>query len=429
MCSKWSWDNVVVLSYSPSQILHEAFRVAVDAASPRVCMASHLEELAVGDALVLGAGKAAASMAVAFNEFSNSEIRGLVVTRYGHGLCDGESAGGIEVVEAGHPLPDEAGVEAGSKMMELAASVRKDETLYFLVSGGGSALCVAPLHGVTLEQKRSATDFLMRSGADIREINCVRRHLSAIKGGRLAKAAHPARVVTIAISDVPGDSLCDIASGPTVPDPTTQHNAVTVLEKFRYPKLDELRDVLTSPTNESPKPDNSEFAKDVSLTVATSKTAMDAAAILLTKNGYEVLRLGDDLAADARELGREHALQAKRFSKQGKPIALLSGGETTVVVRGNGKGGRNMEYLASLALELCGCEGVYALAADTDGIDGSSDAAGAFISPDLEREALKEHLETNDTHSFFESQSLLVKTGPTRTNVNDFRLVLVAAKS
>ena len=414
------------------RLLTDAFQCAVDAASPPVCMAPHLNELLSGDALVLGAGKAAASMAAAFAEKSTGSVRGLVVTRYGHGLREGESAGGIEVVEAGHPLPDEAGVEAGRRTLELAGSMRSGESLFFLVSGGGSALCVAPLSGVTLDQKRDATNYLLRSGADVREINCVRRHLSAIKGGRLALAAHPARVVTLAISDVPGDSLSDIASGPTVPDPTTQGAAVAVLEKHKYAGLDALRGVLTDQANESPKPGDLAFSNDVERTVATSKTAMEASDAFLAEKGYEVLRLGDDLAADARELGREHARLAIQLSKQGKRVALLSGGETTVVVHGTGgRGGRNLEYLASLAVELDGCHGVYALAADTDGIDGSSDAAGAFIGPDLPGLArvagvdLHECLESNDTHRFFEACGLLVETGPTRTNVNDFRLIVV----
>ena len=395
-------------------------------------MAPHLRELPGGDALVLGAGKAAASMAVAFNDRATSNVRGLVVTRYGHGLRGGESAGGIEVVEAGHPLPDEAGVEAGRRMLELARSVRSDETLWFLVSGGGSALCVAPLEGVSLEQKQSTTDFLMRNGADIREINCVRRHLSAIKGGRLAQAARPARVVTLAISDVPGNALCDIASGPTVPDPTPQHEAIDVLKRYGYPDLDELRGALSDPALESPKPGDPNFTNDIARTIATSKTAMDAAHRFLDQQGYEVRRLGDELATDARELGREHARLARKLCEAGKRIALISGGETTVVVRAvGGRGGRNLEYLASLALELDGQEGVSALAADTDGIDGSSDAAGAFIGPDLPESAkaagvdLATCLDRNDTHRFFEACDLLVKTGPTRTNVNDFRLALI----
>ena len=414
-------------------MLLDAFQCAVDAASPRVCLAPHLEELPQGDALVLGAGKAAATMAVAFSDKATSDVRGLVVTRYGHGLREGESAGGIEVVEAGHPLPDEAGVEAGRRMLELARSVRSDETLWFLVSGGGSALCVAPLEGVSLEQKRSATDFLLRNGADIREINCVRRHLSAIKGGRLAQAARPARVVTLAISDVPGNALCDIASGPTVPDPTTQREAMEVLKRYGYPALEELAPVLSDPAFESPKPGDTGFAQDAETTIATSKTALDAAEAFLSGQGYEVRRLGDNLAADARELGREHARLAKEAAASSSSrVALLSGGETTVVVgRNAGRGGRNLEYLASLALELDGQEGVFALAADTDGIDGSSDAAGAFIAPNLPESAkaaavdLAACLDRNDTHKFFEACDLLVKTGPTRTNVNDFRLVLI----
>ncbi len=238
--------------------------------------------------------------------------------------------------------------------------------------------------------------------------------------------------MTLAISDVPGDSVSDIASGPTVSDPSTQGDAVEVLEKYGYPGLDELRGVLTDLANESPKPGDAGFAQDVARTVAMSKTAMVASDAFLAEKGYEVLRLGDDLAGDARELAREHARLAIQRSKQDKRVALLSGGETTVVVHGTGgRGGRNLEYLASLAVELDGRDGVYALAADTDGIDGSSDAAGAFFGPDLPALAkaagvdLRASLDKNDTHRFFESCDLLVKTGPTRTNVNDFRLIVV----
>jgi hydroxypyruvate reductase len=395
----------------------------------------HLDELLTGDALVLGAGKAAALMAAEFAQRAPGRVRGLVVTRYDHGLRPEESAGNIEVIEAQHPLPDGAGVEAGQRLLDLARSIHPNETLYFLVSGGGSALCAAPLPGVSLTLKSDTTDFLMRSGADIREINCVRRHLSAIKGGRLAVAAHPAKVVTLAISDVPGNSLGDIASGPTVPDPTTQGDAIRILERFACPQLEDLRSVLTDPANESPKPADAAFDNDNARAIATSKTAMDAAARFLSTQGCEVIRLGDDLTGDARSLGREHARLAIQHATEGKKAALLSGGETTVVLRENaGRGGRNLEYLASLAQELHGFKKVYALAADTDGIDGSSDAAGACFGPDLLTQAeansvdLAQCLEKNDTHHFFEACGLLVKTGPTRTNVNDFRLLLVGGK-
>jgi hydroxypyruvate reductase len=306
------------------------------------------------------------------------------------------------------------------------------ETLLFLASGGGSALSVAPLGTVTLEQKRLVTDYLMRNGADIRDINCVRRHLSALKGGRLAAAAHPARVVTLAISDVPGDELSDIASGPTIPDPTTAKQAREILERYEYPGRDELASVLAEPQFESPQPGDPAFASDQVRIIASAKTALDAAQGLLEARGFTVRRLGDHLTSRAHELGREHAVIAREVAAPGTRVALLSGGETGVVVTGkSGRGGRNLEYLAGLALELDGHENIVALAADTDGIDGNADHAGGVVVPEtlsLGRDAgvdLDLLLAKNDTYRYFQACKLLVETGPTRTNVNDFRLILI----
>jgi hydroxypyruvate reductase len=420
---------------SPAQTLIEAFNHAVESASPTNCFRPHLDELLTGGALVLGAGKAAALMAAEAASRAKGPMRGLVVTRYGHGLKPWESAGSIEVIEAGHPLPDSAGVEAGKRMLDLASSIQKSEKLYFIVSGGGSALCTAPLSGVSLDQKRAASGFLMRNGADISEINCVRRHLSSIKGGRLAAAAHPAQVVTLAISDVPGDNLCDIASGPTVPDPTSQVNALAILEKYGFQDLDALRPVLTDPKNETPKPGDPAFAQDEARIIADSGSAIGSAQAYLRKHGFDVIHLGSSLMGDARLLGQKHARLAKEHSASGRRTALISGGETTVVVGEDcGRGGRNLEYLASLALELDGADRIWALSADTDGIDGSSDAAGAWIGPEhLSSPGLASSLDTclrqSDTHRFFESCGTLIKTGPTRTNVNDFRLILIEARA
>ncbi len=412
------------------QLLLDAFHCAVAAASARNCLTA--DRLLQGDALVLGTGKASAAMAVVVNEQLTGAVRGLVVTRYGHGLQPAETAGPIEILEAGHPLPDEASAAAGQRLLRLARTIGSTETLLFLASGGGSALSVAPLGPITLEQKRLVTDYLMRSGADIRDINCVRRRLSALKGGRLAAAAHPARVVTLAISDVPGDELSDIASGPTIPDPTTAEQALEILERYEYPGRDELASVLAEPRFESPRPGDPAFASDQARIIASAKTALDAAQGLLEAQGFTVRRLGDHLTGRAHELGREHAGIATEIAAPGTRVALLSGGETGVVVTGKaGRGGRNLEYLAGLALELDGHENIVALAADTDGIDGNADHAGGVVVPEilsLGRDAgvdLDLLLAKNDTYRYFQACKLLVETGPTRTNVNDFRLILI----
>jgi glycerate 2-kinase len=371
-------------------------------------------------------------MAMVVNERSHGGVRGLVVTRYGHGLQPGESVGDIEILEASHPLADDASVAAGRQLLACAETVRSGETLLFLVSGGGSALSVAPLSNISLQHKRAAFDYLMRRGADIREINCVRRHLSALKGGRLARAAHPARVVTLAISDVPGDAIGDIASGPTIPDPTTAEQARSVLQRYRFPGLEDIEHVFTDPTLESPKPGNADFEADHAEIIASASTALEAAQELLESEGYRVHQLGDDLSSEASVLGAEHAQLAMREASSTQPVALLSGGETRVVMTADsGRGGRNLEYLAGMALELNGHRGVVALAADTDGIDGNADNAGGIVVPDLLARGqsagldLAELLARNDTYRFFHACKLLIKTGPTRTNVNDFRLILI----
>lgn len=417
---------------SPARrLLTQAFTAALEAAAPAVRLPQALAGLPRRPALVLGTGKAAASMAAAFSAHWGAPVRGLVVTRYGHGLAPGEDAGGIEVIEAGHPSPDGASLAAGARLLELARGLRRGEMLCCLISGGGSALASQPLPVLQFEQKRAAADFLIRQGADIREINCVRKHLSRLKGGRLAAAAHPSPVATFAISDVPGDDVGAIASGPTVPDPTTQAEALAILEKYAYPELDELAPILRDPQWETPKRDDPAFAGDSVHLIATGATALEAAARFLEKQGYRVMLLGDDLDDEAQALGREHARLAKRARAAGERTAILSGGETRVVLGdGAGRGGRNTEYLAALALELDGEPGVFALAADTDGIDGHGDHAGGIVVPEalalgaargLSLEGL---LARHDTYSYFDACGLLVKTGPTRTNVNDFRLIL-----
>ena len=411
--------------------LQRAFEHARRAADPATCLPPALARLERRPALVLGTGKAAASMAAAFHAHWGAPVRGMVVTRYGHGLRAGEDAGVIEIIEAGHPSPDSASLAAGARLLELATGLGRDETLCCLISGGGSSLAAAPLPVLSFEQKRAAANFLIREGADIREINCVRKHLSRLKGGRLAAAAHPAPVATFVISDVPGDNVGDIASGPTIADATTQADALRILEKFRYPQLAELTPVLRDPQWETPKPGDPRFVRDTVHVLATAATALDAAARFLGREGYEVVMLGDDLADEAQTLGREHAQLARAKLAAGGRTAILSGGETRVVLgEGGGRGGRNTEYLAALALELGGCSGIAALAADTDGIDGHGDHAGGIVVPETlalgatRGLALDVLLAQHDTYSYFDACGLLVKTGPTRTNVNDFRLIL-----
>ena len=417
----------------PKALLTRAFECALRASAPAVCVDRALADVDVrAPAVVIGAGKAAAAMAAAFSAAWEAPVRGLVVTRYGHGLAPGEDTGGIEVVEAAHPFPDSASLAAGARLLELARSVAPGERLVGLISGGGSALASAPLDGLAFEEKRDAAKYLIRAGADIREINCVRKHLSGLKGGRLASAARPATVLTFAISDVPGDDPADIASGPTLPDRTTQRDALEILHGYGYPRIDALRAVLDDPRFETPKPGDPSFAEDTVRVIASNATALDAAQAFLEGEGFRVVRLGDDLDGEAESLGREHARLALELSGSStEPVAILSGGETRVVLgNAEGRGGRNLEYLAGLALELNGAPGIFALAADTDGIDGDGDHAGGLVTPDMlaRGAALGFSLETllarHDTYRFFDACDLLLRTGPTRTNVNDFRLIV-----
>ncbi len=345
-----------MLSATPNEVLllRQAFDTALQAAAPSVCLPPALEAYLPKPALVLGTGKAAASMTAAFCAHWSAPTRGLAVTRYGHGLKPGETSGGVEIVEAGHPSPDAASLAAGARLLELAASAHEDEYLICLISGGGSSLAAAPLPPVTFEQKRAAANYLIRAGADVREINCVRKHLSKLKGGRLAAAAHPSRVITFVISDIPGDDVGDIASGPTIPDATTQADALAILERYRYPNVAELMPVLGRRIAETPKPGAPGFASDAVHLIATASTALDAATRFLRGEGYDVIYLGDDLADEAQDLGRRHAQLAREQRARGLRVAILSGGETRVVLgdgEGGGRGGRNTEYIASLAIE------------------------------------------------------------------------------
>lgn len=414
-------------------MLRSLFDAAVEAVSADRCVPPHLQGAPVGRTVVLGAGKAAAAMARTVERHWNGPLEGLVVTRYGHGLpCEH-----IEVVEAGHPLPDPQGFTAAQRLLNLAESLGEDDLALVLLSGGGSALLSLPAPEVDLDVIRAATDRLLRSGAAILEINVVRKHLSSILGGRLAAACHPARVVTLAISDVPGDAPSVLASGPTVPDPSTLAEARRIAARYDLGIPVELWDRLA----ETPKPGDPIFDRTDFHVIASSRAALEAAARVARDRGFTPWILGDDLEGEAREVARDHADLVRRIrAGEGParpPCVLLSGGETTVTVRGSGRGGRNTEYLLGLltALGPDGLEGVSALAADTDGIDGTEDHAGAFVRPDSWRRATaagmdpQRFLAENDSYTFFETLGDLLVTGPTRTNVMDLRAIGVGGAS
>lgn len=416
----------------PRRLLRALFDAAVASAQPAVVVPQHLPDPPAGRLIVLGAGKASAAMARAVEDHWSGPLQGLVVTRYGYGVpCDR-----IEIVEAAHPVPDGAGEAAARRMLERVRGLSADDLVLCLVSGGGSALMPAPAAGLTLADKQAINAQLLRSGAAIGEMNCVRRHLSAIKGGRLAAACHPARVLTLVISDVPGDALHDIASGPTVGDPTTCMDALAILRRYRIDMPASAWAWLESGQGETIKPGDSRLARSETRLVSSPQMGLEAAARLARSVGVTPCILGDSLEGEAREVGRVMAGIARQVAAHHQPVAppcvLLSGGETTVTVRGQGCGGRNVEFLLALGVALGGHPGIHALAGDTDGVDGQVDVAGALLAPDtLDRaRALglvpADSLDRNDGHGFFGALGDSVVTGPTRTNINDFRAVFVS---
>ena len=419
---------------SAERLLREMFAAAVAAASPAVVLPPRLPEPPPGRVLVLGAGKAAAAMAAAVEQaWPQVELGGLVVTRYGHAVACRR----IEVVESAHPVPDAAGEHAARRVLELAQAAGEGELVLALVSGGASALLTLPVAGVSLADKQAVNRALLRSGAAIGEINCVRKHLSAVKGGRLASAAAPARVLTLAISDVVGDDLAVIGSGPTVADPTNLAEARAVFERYGLTPPDAVRAALADPRNETVKPGDPRLALSEAVLIATPMQSLRAAADVAARAGVRPVLLGDAVEGEAREVAQAMAARALRIARGEDaqvrgPCVLVSGGETTVTVRGAGRGGRNTEFLLALALALEGAPGVHALAADTDGIDGAADNAGAVLGPDtLARTRAcgldpAARLADNDGYTVFEAVGGLVVTGATRTNVNDFRAVLIA---
>ncbi len=417
---------------TPRAILHRLFDAAVAAADPKRCVPPHLPADDGGRLIVIGAGKASAAMARAVEGHWSGPLDGLVVTRYGHGVpCER-----IEIVEAAHPVPDGAGESAALRILEKVQGLNAGDCVLALISGGGSALLAAPAPGITLGEKRALTSALLKSGASIGEMNCVRKHLSAIKGGRLAVAAWPAQVLTLAISDVPGDDPAVIASGPTVADPTTAVDALKVLDFHGIDIPAALRARLLSGELETPKPGDPRLGKSEFRLVASPRQMLEAAAAEARAMDITPLILGDAIEGEAREVGRALAGIALSCGRHGDPArapcVLISGGETTVTVKAdNGRGGRNTEFLLGLALALDGAPSVNALAADTDGIDGSEDNAGAFVTPDTLARARalgvdpRQQLTGNDAWGFFNALGDLLVTGPTRTNVNDFRALLV----
>ena len=417
---------------NPRELLLEMFSSAVDAVSAKKCLLPFLPEPATnGRTLVIGAGKGAAAMAEVVEQNWPGDLSGLVVTRYGHGA----QCTRIEVVEAAHPVPDQAGRVAAGRMLQMVSGLTENDLVLCLISGGGSALLALPAEGITLEQKQAINKALLKSGATIFEINCVRKHLSAIKGGRLALACAPARVVTLLISDIPGDDPRIIASGPTLPDATTCADALAVLLKYDIAVPDEVRNHLRSGAGETPKPGDPRFARNAEFVIATAQDALEAAANTARAAGITPYILSDEIEGESRDVALVHAALAKQVARRGqpfkKPCVIISGGETTVTVRGHGRGGRNAEFLLSLAVALDGHPGIYAIACDTDGIDGSEDNAGAIYAPDSMARARQLELRpgallaNNDGYGFFSALGDLVVTGPTRTNVNDFRAILI----
>lgn len=416
---------------APLVLLRQMFDAAIASAQPALCIPPHLPAPPRGRLIVVGAGKASAAMAQVVERHWPGPLSGLVVTRYGYAVpCER-----IDIVEAAHPVPDAAGMQAAERMLERVGALREEDLVLCLFSGGGSALLPLPAAGLTLEHKQSVNRALLASGATISEMNCVRRHLSAIKGGRLAAACYPAHVLTLLISDVPGDRPIDIASGPTVADPTTCADALAIIRRYEIELPPAVHDVLQSGRGESVKPGDIRLAHSKMHIVATPQMALEAAAREAEKAGIAPYIIGDAIEGEARDVGKVFAGMALQVAQRGQPFAapcvLLSGGETTVTVRGSGRGGRNVEYLLSLAIGLDGHAGIHALAGDTDGVDGQEEIAGACIGPDSLARAWalgirpRDILADNDAHSFFTALGDSVITGPTLTNVNDFRAILI----
>lgn len=419
-------------------LLRRMFDAAIASAQPALCIPAHLPAPPAGRLIVIGAGKASAAMAQAVETHwpgPKSQLSGLVVTRYGYAV----PCAHIEIVEASHPVPDAAGLAAAERMLQLVSGLQADDLVLCLISGGGSSLLPLPAAGLSLDDKMALNRELLNSGATISEMNCVRRHLSRIKGGRLAAACYPARVLTLLISDVPGDDPSNIASGPTVADPTTCADALAIVRRYGISLPPAALAHLTSGSGESVKPDDARLVRSEVRMIATPQQALEAAANVAREAGVTAHILGDALEGEARDVGKVLAGMALQVAERGQPFTapcvLLSGGETTVTVRGNGRGGRNVECLLAMGLTLNGHPRIHALAGDTDGVDGQEEIAGALLAPDSLARAWalgrkpQDDLANNDGHGFFGSLGDSVITGPTLTNVNDFRALLIEAAS
>jgi hydroxypyruvate reductase len=415
---------------TPEVLLKAMFKAGVNAALPSLCVPAHLPPRPKGRTIIIGAGKASGAMAKALEDTWDGPLDGLVVTRYGYRVPTER----LEVIEAAHPVPDEAGRDAAKRIFELVQGLTEDDLVLCLISGGGSSLLALPAEGVTLEDKQAMNKALLASGATISEMNTVRKHLSAIKGGRLARAAYPAKVIALMISDVPGDDASIIASGPTVPDPSTNEDALGIIEKYGIDVPDNMRRLLDT-AEETPKPGDPCFENVENIMIATPQASLEAAAEVARKAGVTPVILGDSIEGESRDVALVHAGIARQCAMRGQPeqppCVLISGGETTITLKGNGKGGPNTEFLLSLAIALDGMENIYALAGDTDGVDGSEDNAGALIYPDTLARAgkaginPKAMLANNDPYTFFKGIGDLLETGPTLTNVNDLRAILI----
>ena len=419
------------MNIPPRQLLSDMFAAAVNAAQPANRIPLYLPSPPKGRTVVIGAGKASAAMAQALERHWKAPLTGLVVTRYGHAVpCER-----IEIVEAAHPVPDAAGRRAAQRLFEAVQGLTADDLVICLISGGGSSLLALPGDGVTLEDKQAINRALLGSGAAISEVNCVRRHLSAIKGGRLAAACYPAPVINLLISDVPGDNPTDIASGPTVADATTCADALEIVRRYGIELPEGARRLLESGNGETIKPGDARLPDITTHLIASPQMALEAAATVARAAGVTPVLLGDCIEGEAREVGKVMAAIALQVRRHGQPVAppcvLLSGGETTVTVRGTGRGGRNVEFLLALAVALNGAPDVHAVAGDTDGVDGMEEVAGAFVTPDTLARASargirpRESLDNNDGHGFFAVLGDALVTGPTLTNVNDLRAILI----
>jgi glycerate 2-kinase len=423
------------MSIDPDLFLRKLFQAALSAAMPAGRVPPFLPDPPKGRTVVVGAGKAAASMAKAVEDHYKGEIdAGLVVTRYRHGLPLKK----IEVVEAGHPNPDDAGQKAAQRILDLAHSLGPDDLLLCLISGGGSALLTLPAPGLTMEDARAVNNAVLLSGANIHEFNCVRKHLSAISGGRLARAANGAAVVSLIISDVPGDDLSVIASGPTVGDPTTFADAREILQRYRIDPPAAVARHLAEAKEESVKPADACLKRVRNILIAKPQDALEAAAAAARAMGVTPMILGNAIEGEARDVALVMAGIARQVVEFGQPLpapcVLISGGETTVTVKGKGKGGRNSEFLLHFAMATEGCARLHALSCGTDGSDGTEDNAGAILHPDTLAKAAakgadpKPFATNNDSYSFFKMADGLVETGPTLTNVNDFRAIFVTGE-